>query len=336
MVNSAMDKRNFELDFIRAVAILLVIVQHAWSILGLDGPAPAISYYGYKALIYGVPLFVMLSGYLQLRHPMPLPDFLKKRFTRILLPFLFWAVIVYVISVCIHHYPEVTTLREALLQFFPRLLTNRINTAYWFVFMLIGLYLVTPVLQAALQAASDRKRLLEYCLAVWVAFMALQDVYPACALIPFFPIAGKYLGYYLMGCYLCEQANQRALNLKIGAIGFPLAYALNAWMMSRGHDFVTLEILEVLCLFLLLKSVRIPAQPVQSFVQCISRYSYTIYLTHFVLIAFFYSVFPPYFPQHGATPLYTSMLVLLLEYLFCFFLEKIRIIPAKITGISET
>ncbi len=331
-----MDKRNFELDFIRAMAILLVIVQHAWSILGLDEPAPAFSYYGYKALIYGVPLFVMLSGYLQLRHPMPLPVFLKKRFSRILLPFLFWAVIVYVISVCIHHYPEVTTPREALLQFLPRLLTNRINTAYWFVFMLIGLYLVTPVLQAAFQAAPDRKRLLEYCLAVWVAFMALQDVYPACALISFFPIAGKYLGYYLLGCYLCEQANQRALNLKIGAIGFPLAYALNAWMMSRGHDFVTLEILEVICLFLLLKSVRIPSRPLQSHVQRISRYSYTIYLTHFVLIAFFYAVFPQYFPQNWSTPLFTSVLVLLLEYLFCFLLEKIRIIPAKITGISET
>ena len=112
--------------------------------------------------------------------------------------------------------------------------------------MLAGLYLVTPVLQAALQAAPDRKRLLVYCLAVWVAVTALQDLYPAFAVLSYFPIAGKYLGYYLLGCYLCEQANDRAQNLKIGALGFPLAYALNGWMMACGHELLTLEILEVL------------------------------------------------------------------------------------------
>lgn len=328
-----LDKRDFGLDFIRAVAILLVIVQHAWSILGLDEPAPHFSYYGYKALIYGVPLFVMLSGFLQLRHPLPPATFLKKRLSRILWPFLLWAFLVYVVSVLTHRYPEVTDWREAVLQFLPRLLTNRINTAYWFVFMLIGLYLVTPVLQAALQAAADRKRLLEYCLVVWVALMALQDLYPACALLPFFPVAGKYLGYYLLGCYLCEQAGQRTVNLKIGALGFPLAYGLNAWMMACGHDFLTLEILEVICLFLLLKSVRMPAPPVRLRIERVSRYSYTIYLTHFVLIAFFYRVFPGFFPPHWATPLYTSLLVLAIEYLFCFILERLRFIPSRLTGI---
>ena len=331
-----MNTRNPELDFIRAAAILLVILQHAWSILGLDEPLasdPGFACYGYKALIYGVPLFVMLSGYLQLRHPMPLPAFLKKRFSRILLPFLFWAVWVYVISVCMHRYPEVSSLREALLQFVPRLLTNRINAAYWYVFMLAGLYLVTPVLQAALQAAPDRKRLLVYCLAVWVAVTALQDLYPAFAVLSYFPIAGKYLGYYLLGCYLCEQANDRAQNLKIGALGFPLAYALNGWMMACGHELLTLEILEVTCLFLLLKSVRIAASALQRRVDRVSRYSYTIYLTHFVLIAFFYAAFPTLFPRHWATPLYTALLVLFVEYIFCFLLEKLRFIPSRLTGL---
>ena len=328
-----MEKRNQELDIIRAAAILLVIIQHAWSMLGLNDPSHGFVCAGYQALIYGVPLFVMLSGFLQLDHPMPLGVFLKKRFSRILLPFLLWAVIVYAVSVVMHRYEEVTTWREALLQFFPYLLTNRINAAYWYVFMLIGLYLITPLLQAAFHAAPDRKRLLEYCLLVWVCVTALGDLFPACAIVTYFPIVG-YVGYYLLGYYLCLQANDRRMNLLIGAVGFPVAYVLNVLMIRFGRPVATLEILEIVCLFLLLKSVRLNSASASGLVCRISRYSYTIYLTHFVLIAFCYSFFPQLFPVSWATPLYTALLVLAVEFLFCYILDRLSFIPNRLIGIS--
>ena len=328
-----MDQRNQELDFIRAAAILLVIFQHAWSMLGLDEPSTAFTYHGYRALIYGVPLFVMLSGYLQIRHPMPAGPYLKKRFSRILPPFLLWAVVVYAISVFMHRYGAVSGLRDALVQFVPFLLTNKINAAYWYVFMLAGLYLVTPVLHAAFEAAENRKKLLEYCLLIWIAISALGDVYPACSLVTYFPIVG-YLGYYLLGYYLCLYADGRKLNLRIGAIGFPLAYGLNVGMMYLGYTLVTLEILEISCLFLLLKSVRIKSEPVMRRVCDISRYSYGIYLTHFVLIAFCYSAFPKTFDADWATPVEVAILVLGVECVFFWLLDRIRFIPGNLVGIS--
>ena len=329
----SMENRNQELDVIRAVAILLVILQHAWSMLGLNEPAPVFSCVGYQALIYGVPLFVMLSGYLQLRHPMPVGTYLKKRFSRILPPFLLWAVLVYVLSVYLHRYPDVTSWRDALVQFVPYLLTNRINAAYWFVFMLIGLYLITPVLQAAFQAATDRKRLLEYGLLLWVGVTALRDLYPACALVTYYPIVG-YVGYYLAGYYLCLYATDRRMNLRIGAVGFPVAYGLNVLMLYLGRPLVTLEILEVLCLFLLLKSVRLKSAPVVNLTGRISRYSYGIYLTHFVLIGFFYAFLPQVFPVSGWTPLYTALLVLIVEFLVFYLFDRLRFIPKKWVGIG--
>ncbi|MFM7399361.1 MAG: acyltransferase, partial [Bacteroidota bacterium] len=41
----------------------------------------------------GVPLFVMLSGFLLLGKDYPLPDFLSRRFSRVVIPALFWMVI---------------------------------------------------------------------------------------------------------------------------------------------------------------------------------------------------------------------------------------------------
>jgi surface polysaccharide O-acyltransferase-like enzyme len=40
-----------------------------------------------------VPLFVMLSGYLLLGKDYPLPDFLKRRFSRVVIPAIFWMLI---------------------------------------------------------------------------------------------------------------------------------------------------------------------------------------------------------------------------------------------------
>ncbi len=141
----ASENRIIELDLLRVVAIFLVILQHSWSMLGLDSAADGMQYHFYRFAIIGVPLFVMISGSLLLRKEMPVKLFLKKRFTRILLPFVFWTTIVYVISCFLGRYDDVHNLKEALLCYVPYFFGNKINSVYWFMFMLIGLYLLTPL-----------------------------------------------------------------------------------------------------------------------------------------------------------------------------------------------
>lgn len=86
-------QRILSLDLIRTVAILLVITQHAWSGLQLDEPGFGIGCHIYQALVVmGVPLFFMLSGTLMLGgKPLPIGQFLSRRFKRLLLPYLLWA-----------------------------------------------------------------------------------------------------------------------------------------------------------------------------------------------------------------------------------------------------
>lgn len=91
---------------------------------------------------FSVPIFVMLSGTLLLRQDLPLFSFLKKRFIRILFPFLFWSLVLFVGNIILGR-PLSTN--SVFSSFFYDLLTNRINGVYWFIYMLIGLYLITPI-----------------------------------------------------------------------------------------------------------------------------------------------------------------------------------------------
>lgn len=331
-----MKDRIFQLDLIRTVAIILVIFQHSWSILDLDIPAQVFSYHGYKALIYGVPLFVMLSGFFQLQGgPKPVGSFLKNRFGRILPPFFFWMVIVYILSALTGRYQDITSFKDAALAFFPYFLENKINIAFWYVFMLSGLYLITPVLQRAIDSSASSKRLLEYCLGLWIIMTVLCDFLPQFELVRQFPIAGRYLGYYLAGYYVIVFLEDSKVNLPSGIAGFMVSFTANVLLMYAGHEYLFLEVLEVLSLFLALKSVQVRKQNLFTrATTSISRYSYTIYLTHFMLIRFLCSYFPQFFPQHWATPVYTTFIVLAAEYLFCFALDKIKFIPDRLTGIS--
>lgn len=329
-----MDKpRLLEMDVMRVLALLLVIFQHCWSILDLDVPAQAFSYHGYSALIYGVPLFVMLSGFFQLSgSPVPVGTFLKKRLTRLLLPFFIWMTVVYILSILMHKYEDIHTVGDAFKQYVPYFVGNRVNEAFWYVYMLAGLYLITPVLQRAL-AAPDRKQILEYCLALWVLLVVLGDFLPQFTFFQLFPVAGRFLGYYLAGFYIGTCLRDKAWIRWAGIAGLAVSFALNVALKYAGHSYYILEMGEVVSLFLLVCSFRPADSPASRLMTRISRYSYTIYLTHFVLIRFLYTTLPDVFPLHWATPLYAAVLVLACETVFCFILERLRI-PGKWTGIA--
>ena len=147
-------QRIISLDLIRTIAILLVIMQHAWTGLQLDEPSAGWGRFPYHALVVmGVPLFFMLSGALMLdARILPIRQFLGRRFKRLLLPYLLWGTVIYALSAVMHKYPEVCSVSDALRCYIPYLLSGAINASYWYLFVLIGLYLLTPFLQRALSA----------------------------------------------------------------------------------------------------------------------------------------------------------------------------------------
>ena len=195
-------KRNTLLDWLRALAILMVVTVHTWSLSHIDSTAYPVLALCYK-LFYrcGVPLFVMISGALQLPSSiLPIGVFYKKRFTRILVPFLIWSIVIYTLSCIVGKYEDIHSWQDAIRNYIPFLLTNRINEAYWFMGLIIALYAITPFLQRAFQTCS--KQTLIGIIVCWLIYIVAQRFYPELYLLQYSSRLTYFLGFYILGFLL--------------------------------------------------------------------------------------------------------------------------------------
>jgi surface polysaccharide O-acyltransferase-like enzyme len=197
----------FSADLIRTVAIFLIILLHAAG-FPPDIPAeitPQVMYGWFTADVYaalghmGVPLFVMLSGFLLLepsKADEPLGMFFSKRFNRIGLPLIFWSIIYFFWNVQVHG--AHLTLDGAI--------DAAMSGAYvhlWFLYLLVGLYLVTPLLRVFVKYV-DWKRF-KYIVALWFVGTVTVPLIIILGGFNFNPVIFVFtgwMGYYLLGVFL--------------------------------------------------------------------------------------------------------------------------------------
>lgn len=214
--------RSVYLDAMRAYAITLVVLLHSaanlfpqFSSLPAGGWWASNIYDSFSRVC--VPLFVMASGALLLD---PARDetvsfFLKKRLSKVLLPFLFWAPCYLALNGFLGQ-PQ-PSIAGALRQLY----SGPVNYHLWFVYMILGLYLVTPILRIYVRNAS-RRDLLYFC-ALWFVFVSiipLVDKIMGSKLgIPGF-IVTDYVGYFVLGYYLhTTQPKKRRFPISALVVG---------------------------------------------------------------------------------------------------------------------
>lgn len=210
-------------DLVRTVAIVLVILLHASTesytsvALMTDQNVQiwfASNFYDSIARVC-IPLFVMLAGALMLQPSKadePLRQFYRKRWDRLGLPFILWAIIYFAWAALVNG-------KQLTLQSVTQGVLTGPYYQFWFVYLLIGLYLVTPLLRVALKHAS--RHILNYTLVVWfvgTAVMPLLTLFGSYYLNANFFIFTGWIGYYVLGIYLTAANIKRPL-LYIGLIG---------------------------------------------------------------------------------------------------------------------
>lgn len=264
----------------RVVAIVLVVLQHAWSIPHLDSPEQGLLCQVYGALVScGVPLFIMVSGALNLRPSVTgYSLFFKKRLLRVLVPFLIWAAVIFVLTALTGGYAEVQSWQDALRCYLPYLATNRINASHWFIHVLLMLYLVTPVLQRAL-AAGDARKTSGYILAVVLALAVLAKIYPDMYLLRFTSELLIYFGLYVAGFYLSQFSVNRTMNIVVGSLAFVVVYVSNVILARPAYLLVALSAAALFMLMLGADGAQKNTRS-ETLVVSVSRYSYFIYLIH--------------------------------------------------------
>jgi surface polysaccharide O-acyltransferase-like enzyme len=294
-------------DLIRNVAIILVVLLHATNEV-LQSNANG-SMYWWVGVVYkilaqsGVPLFVMLSGALLLRSQKfdePIRVFLRKRINRIGVAFAFWTVVYIIWGFFVYHFPLTTeNVSESVL----RSLFTGAYYHFWFIYLIGGLYLITPILRVIIAYASDQ--ILRYLLLLWfvgIAVLPIIELLTGYVLDNNVFLITGLVGYYVLGNYLQKIRIRR--NVLIGLLVLAFIWTLfGVWLMdysfaSLGQDYFFVAPLTVniiiwsVALFLLLMRAQ-PEWPsvkitfAKRLIQVISKNTLPIFFFHLIIMESF-------------------------------------------------
>lgn len=260
-------ERVIWLDWMRVAACLMVMVVHATEpfYLGGDGSLILTRTDAFWASFFDsfvracVPLFVIASSYLQFPLHYSSEEFFRRRAVRILVPFVLWTVVYALVWGS-----PVQNFKDLLLNF------NYAAGHLWFVYMLVGVYLLMPLLSPWAERVG-RTELLIY-LGLWLfttvipllrdwVFGAPPVVYgvsglPRQALFPlwgeaswnaygvFYYLSG-FVGYLLLGLYVRKflgtwsWRKTLAVALPCFAAGFALSFGgfLRRVGLTSGGEF---------------------------------------------------------------------------------------------------
>ena len=319
------DKRLVSIDWIRFIACFMVMLVHSIEPFYLGGDGTYI--YRFRdavwvtalgsALRSCVPLFVVISGYLLLPVKGPSVTFYKKRFLRVAVPLIVWLLLYAIVP----QYGSSFSW-EAVTRNLTRCIFNFPEAAghLWFVFMILGVYLIMPVISPWLEKCSRQAE--EVFLLVW-AFTAILPFFRMSALnsfgLPevygeanwnlfgsFYYISG-FIGYAVLGHYFRTWAGKDSVKnlllkvLPLAVIGYaisaawfwanmPKAFPVNhpidlAVKMETGWGFCSMGTLMLtLAIFMVLRRIRSAGRFYRAVVLPISRLSYGMYLMHIFIL----------------------------------------------------
>lgn len=300
MPNTNNRSRVLEFDVIRCVACLMVIVLHIASPFAANVPQYSRSWNVSVAIASAtrcaVPLFVMLSGYFLLRKPYSnhqLLTFYRKRLSVVAFPLLFWVLFYFAFDVAVRAVGSRGLDADFFTTYFSRVLTNgKAGSGHhlWYLYMLLGLYLATPLISVWFHAFS-RKYLIFATAAFSIAVSLCSGVCATLGLTgsSIFTRFLFYLPYFLLGKILgdalLETPRPRlALNGFVGYLlatfNIALAYAFtDAAFVFSNHS--PLVYVQAVCFYAAILSWKSnPAFKFPNAVQYLASLSFGAYLAH--------------------------------------------------------
>lgn len=267
------------IDIIRIFAFVFIVFLHTLNRqFGVD-----VWMGGYAIISIGVNLFIMISGYLLLDKTEEAIVFFKKRILNILPLFL-------VFNIIYIYFGKIPIM--------PILKGKAISAShFWYIYMILGLYLLTPWLQKVLKYAEKETLFVVF---LWFLCNILNPYlrYFNLAEIPFsnFPLTG-FIGYYILGYFVKKYDNKVKrtsfiLIIVIYVLGFLLSFLSTKYVLAvtgkRVSDFfdknslgtfiMTLSFFVFWCKFNFSKRDRI--------IKIVADSTYFAFLVHLIVLHF--------------------------------------------------
>lgn len=276
-----MKERNHSIDLLRSLAILAVLIVHVagFYVDKLGGTSISNWWFAHgvdSALRFCVPVFVMISGVLLLWREESYGIFIKKRLTRVLLPYIIW-------NTC---YVIVTNIYTpmSIAQIFQDLIFWG-SSIYWFVFMIVWLYCFIPIINPWIRKA--KREDLYFFLLLWSITSNIQIFLPQVSFGWDFRYFSGFLGYAILW-YVLSQSNITKTYL------FPLFYCLGFmitligtyfsvsfyWSMNQFYDYTSFGVILLSSWIFGTIWTTFRDREIPRIFSNISSWSYGIYLVH--------------------------------------------------------
>jgi len=272
-----------------------------------------------------VPVFIMLSGAIFLSRPLPesASAFLKKRVLRVGIPLLFWTAVYFAYS---HFGKDIKFTLTGALHLF---LLGRPYYHLYFLFVMIGLYLITPALKFFMPASPARPRADQIIvILILTSAVAMMNKYFAIKSANAFTFFIPFLGYYLAGAWL-QEMKLKPKALALTWLVFIITVMLTMleprilpripgirqpWAFDQLFVYCNpAVILMSICAFLILSNRPITTEPTGigvstrgRILRTVAQTTFGIYLIHPLILeissTFYYLAFPGALPPALETP----------------------------------
>lgn len=342
-------KRIVFLDWLRAAACLMVMLVHACECVYSDDYSFSFpsEFAKWSVMLIqcfvrpvAVPLFLMASAYLLVPVKTGTGVFLKKRFSRVGIPFLVFLFLYAFLPAVWGEFTWAeawTNVKQAGINFIPR------ESHLWFVYMMLGLYLIMPVISPWLAKASRKEE--RFFLGLWVFtlfFYLLRDkfgpVFGECWWNPYplFYYVSGYIGYIILGHYFRTKVRWSAR--KTAKVCIPLLVACYVFglyqfytrsfvtdtparlEMHLQNDTIVAGIMSA-SLFMLFTHIKADGR-LYGLVRKISEASYGMYLMHMLMLPAVFGFLNPVLPVPIAIIL-TAVITFTLSFVISRLIGKL-------------
>lgn len=246
----------------------------------------------------GSPMFTMVSGLLLLNpsKEQPISLFFKKRFTKVLFPFIAWTFLYLLWRLYFNH--EMLKTRDIVVAF----VQGPMYYHLWFIQMILGLYLATPILRVYVRHANQSN--LTYFLGVWFVTVSILPIIKRFAGVEVgvdIVVTTQYVGFFILGYYLRNVTLEKRYVLPvlltiILSVVFTqvITHQLTRSMDGTFDNFFVLNdsfnlVIAAICLFVFLKSLdydllfaKLPF--LKFIIMTVSSCSLGIYFIHVMII----------------------------------------------------
>lgn len=233
---------------------------------------------------FGVPVFVMISGALFLNPAKEIgfPLLLRKYVKRIAL-----ALLIFGLPMCVveTYFSNTGGVINGIVHF----VKGQSWAHMWYLYMLIGLYLITPIIKPFVAKASDK----DWTTALILMFV-ISSLFPTmnamgAGLTSWMIISTPYIFIYMLGYWLCWKAPQRIIGNRLAlTVVILLCLAIIVAKCYYGFNYYGYADPVTICLaaalFLLFRSLNVN----WNLANRLAPYCFGIYLVHPVFINFTY------------------------------------------------